>query len=162
MIKIIPEKLKNMWKVLNNYPHITKIFSLVILTVLMSLPFGMDKMDLFNTDYTPPLLYPFTVLSSKALRNEFHFFYISCFSFFLLPLTFAITIASIFQKKLTDRIVFISTLLTVTLRFGSGSTCKYGALVPRSKFFGICGILYCARLSYHINCAGDSVYKSTK
>jgi len=115
MIKIIPEKLKNMWKVLNNYPHITKIFSLVILTVLMSLPFGMDKMDLFNTDYIPPLLYPFTVLSSKALRNEFHFFYISCFSFFLLPLTFAITIASIFQKKLTDRIVFISTLLTVTL-----------------------------------------------
>ena len=76
-----------------------KIVSLVILTTLMLLPFGMNKMNLFNTEETSELLYPFSVLFSGLVQKSFSFFYINCFSFFLLPVVFIIVVISFFQKK---------------------------------------------------------------
>ena len=78
------------------YHYILHGVSLVILAALMLLPFGMDKMDLLNDERTPQLLYPFTVLFSGLVQKDFYFFYISCFSFFLLPVAFLIILVSMF------------------------------------------------------------------
>lgn len=91
-----------------------KIVSLVILTTLMLLPFGMNKMNLFNTEETSELLYPFSVLFSGLVQKSFSFFYINCFSFFLLPVVFIIVVISFFQKKITEKIIFICLFVAVT------------------------------------------------
>ena len=96
-------------------PYMLQIVSLAILAALMVMPFGMDKMNLLNYEQTPQLLYPFTVLFSGLVQKEFYFFYISCFSFFLLPIAFLIILASIFYKKITQNIVIISAFVAVTL-----------------------------------------------
>nr|WP_253715717.1 adenylate/guanylate cyclase domain-containing protein [Treponema sp. OMZ 803] len=91
-----------------------QIVSLVIFVALIFLPFGMDKMDLVNHTRTPQLLYPFTVLFSGLVQQNFLFFYVSCFSFFLLPVAFLIIFISIFNKRITQNIVIISAFVAVT------------------------------------------------
>ena len=108
------EKLKTVHKQITAYPYKLQIAALVIFAALMFLPFGMDKMDLFNHARVPQLLYPFTVLFSGLASKNFLFFYVSCFSFFLLPVTFLIIFISIFKKKITQNIVIISAFVTVT------------------------------------------------
>jgi adenylate/guanylate cyclase catalytic domain protein len=119
MRKIETEKLKTVHERISKYPHKLQIISLVILAVLMCLPFGMDKMNLLNYEQTPQLLYPFTALSSGLVQKDFHFFYISCFSFFLLPVVFLIILTSIFYKKITQNTVIISVFVAVTLYIAS-------------------------------------------
>jgi len=96
------------------YHYILHGVSLVILAALMLLPFGMDKMDLLNDERTPQLLYPFTVLFSGLVQKDFYFFYISCFSFFLLPVAFLIILVSMFYKKIPQTIVIIASLVAIT------------------------------------------------
>ena len=115
MSEIIEENVKAPRNRTTAYPYMLQIVSLVILAVLMIMPFGMDKMDLLNYEQTPQLLYPFTMLFSVLLKKELHFFYISCFSFLLLPIAFLIILISIFNKKITRNTVIISALVAVTL-----------------------------------------------
>ena len=115
MSEIIEENVKAPRNRTTAYPYMLQIVSLVILAVLMIMPFGMDKMDLLNYEQTPQLLYPFTMLFSVLLKKELHFFYISCFSFLLLPIVFLIILISIFNKKITRNTVIISALVAVTL-----------------------------------------------
>ena len=96
------------------YHYILHGVSLVILAALMLLPFGMDKMDILNDERTPQLLYPFTVLFSGLVQKDFYFFYISCFSFFLLPVAFLIILVSMFYKKIPRTIVIIASLVAIT------------------------------------------------
>ena len=114
MHKIEDGKLETWFKRIAAYPYKLQIASLVIFATLMFLPFGMDKMDLFNHARMPKLLYPFTVLFSGVVQKNSHFFYISCFSFFLLPVIFIIISISIFNKKITRNIVIISAFVAVT------------------------------------------------
>ena len=115
MSEIVEKNAKTPRNRTTAYPYMLQIISLVILAVLMIMPFGMDKMDLLNYEQTPPLLYPFTMLFSDLLQKELHFFYISCFSFFLLPIAFLIILISIFNKKITQNTIIISALVAVTL-----------------------------------------------
>ena len=114
MSEIEDEKLETVHTQTAKFPCMLQIVSLVILAALMFMPFGMDKMDLLNYEQTPQLLYPFTVLFSGLVQRNLHFFYISCFSFFLLPVAFLIILTSIFNKKITQNIVIISAFVAVT------------------------------------------------
>ena len=114
MSEIEDEKLETVHTQTAKFPYMLQIVSLVILAALMFMPFGMDKMDLLNYEQTPQLLYPFTVLFSGLVQRNLHFFYISCFSFFLLPVAFLIILTSIFNKKITQNIVIISAFVAVT------------------------------------------------
>ena len=114
MGKIIVEKLESVWKKIKN-PNTIKVISAGIFAALMLLPFSMDKIDLVNREHTSQLLYPFTILFSGIIRKGFYFFYINCFSFFLLPVAFAVTLISLFQKKLTRNITGLCAFITVTL-----------------------------------------------
>lgn len=108
------EKLETVHKQTVEFPYKMQIVSLVIFVALIFLPFGMDKMDLVNHTRTPQLLYPFTVLVSGLVQQNFLFFYVSCFSFFLLPIAFLIIFISIFNKRITQNIVIISAFVAVT------------------------------------------------
>ena len=108
------EKLETVHKQTVELPYKMQIVSLVIFVALIFLPFGMDKMDLVNHTRTPQLLYPFTVLFSGLVQQNFLFFYVSCFSFFLLPVAFLIIFISIFNKRITQNIVIISAFVAVT------------------------------------------------
>ena len=108
------EKLETVHKQTVEFPYKMQIVSLVIFVALIFLPFGMDKMDLVNHTRTPQLLYPFTVLVSGLVQQNFLFFYVSCFSFFLLPVAFLIIFISIFNKRITQNIVIISAFVAVT------------------------------------------------
>lgn len=108
------EKLETVHKQTVEFPYKMQIVSLVIFVALIFLPFGMDKMDLVNHTQTPQLLYPFTVLFSGLVQQNFLFFYVSCFSFFLLPVAFLIIFISIFNKRITQNIVIISAFVAVT------------------------------------------------
>lgn len=108
------EKLETVHKQTVEFPYKMQIVSLVIFVALIFLPFGMDKMDLVNHTRTPQLLYPFTVLFSGLVQQSFLFFYVSCFSFFLLPVAFLIIFISIFNKRITQNIVIISAFVAVT------------------------------------------------
>ena len=108
------EKLETVHKQTVEFPYKMQIVSLVIFVALIFLPFGMDKMDLVNHTRTPQLLYPFTVLFSGLVQQNFLFFYVSCFSFFLLPVAFLIIFISIFNKRITQNIVIISAFVSVT------------------------------------------------
>ncbi len=114
MREIEDEKLETVHKRTVESPYKLHIASLVILAMLMYLPFCMDKMDLFNHNEVPQLLYPFTILTSGLVQKSFHFFYISCFSLFLLPVAFLIILTSIFNKKITQNAVIISAFVAVT------------------------------------------------
>ena len=108
------EKLETVHKQTVEFPYKMQIVSLVIFVALIFLPFGMDKMDLVNHTRTPQLLYPFTDLFSGLVQQNFLFFYVSCFSFFLLPVAFLIIFISIFNKRITQNIVIISAFVAVT------------------------------------------------
>lgn len=108
-------KIKKLWHIIAVYPDKIRILSLVIIALLMALPFGMDKMDLFKPEQAARLLYPFTVLFSAVVQKSFNFFYVSCFSFFLLPPLFIFIVISLFQKKINEHVIFICTLIAVTL-----------------------------------------------
>ena len=108
------EKLETVHKQTVEFPYKMQIVSLVIFVALIFLPFGMDKMDLVNHTRTPQLLYPFTVLVSGLVQQNFLFFYVSCFSFYLLPVAFLIIFISIFNKRITQNIVIISAFVAVT------------------------------------------------
>ena len=114
MREIEDEKLETVHKQTVEFPYKMQIVSLVIFVALMFLPFGMDKMDLVNHTRMPQLLYPFTVLFSGLVQKNFLFFYVSCFSFFLLPVAFLIIFISIFNKRITQNIVIISAFIAVT------------------------------------------------
>ena len=114
MREIEDEKLETVHKQTVEFPYKMQIVSLVIFVALIFLPFGMDKMDLVNHTRTPQLLYPFTVLFSGLVQQNFLFFYVSCFSFFLLPVAFLIIFISIFNKRITQNIVIISAFVAVT------------------------------------------------
>jgi len=114
MREIEDEKLETVHKQTVEFPYKMQIVSLVIFVALMFLPFGMDKMDLVNHTRMPQLLYPFTVLFSGLVQKNFLFFYVSCFSFFLLPVAFLIIFISIFNKRITQNIVIISAFVAVT------------------------------------------------
>ena len=115
MIKIITERWETIKKKLIQSPNTIPVVSLISLAVLMLLPFSMDKIDLVNHEHTSKLLYPFTVLFSDVVQKGFYFFYVSCFSFFLLPAVFIVTLLSFFQKKITRNIVCICSFIAVTL-----------------------------------------------
>lgn len=115
MTKIEYEKIKKMWYFIYNHPNTKRIISLISLAALMFLPFGMDKMNLFNQEQDAINLYPFTVLFSGVVHKGLNFFYISCFSFFVLPISFIVVLVSIFQKKMSKTAVYLTLLITVTL-----------------------------------------------
>jgi len=115
MTKIEYEKIKKMWDFIYNHPNTKRIISLISLAALMFLPFGMDKMNLFNQQQDAINLYPFTVLFSGVVHKGLNFFYISCFSFFVLPISFIVVLVSIFQKKMSKTAVYLTLLITVTL-----------------------------------------------
>lgn len=115
MIKIAYEKIKRIWDCIHSYPNTKRIVSLIILAALMCLPFGMDKMDLFNEEQVARNLYPFTVLFSGVVQIGFNFFYISSFSFFILPISFVVVFISLFQKKISKTFVYLILLITATL-----------------------------------------------
>ena len=115
MIKIITDRWETIKKKLIQSPNTIPVVSLISLAVLMLLPFSMDKIDLVNHEHTSKLLYPFTVLFSDVVQKGFYFFYVSCFSFFLLPAVFIVTLLSFFQKKITRNIVCICNFIAVTL-----------------------------------------------
>ena len=120
MNKTVFEKIKNRRKEPFSSFFVWKVLSLAALAELMVLPFGMDKMDLFNPERASRLLYPFTVLASGAVPSGFHFFPVCCFAFFLLPGAFILTIVSFFQKKITNTIVYLSLLVSVTFYLAGG------------------------------------------
>lgn len=115
MSKIVEEKVELMREQIAKYPYAVQIIFLAIFAMLMFLPFGMGKMDLFNHEQMPPLLYPFTVLFSGLVQKNFLFFYISCFSFFLLPVVFLIIFVSIFYKKITQNAIILYSFIAITL-----------------------------------------------
>ncbi|WP_428770470.1 adenylate/guanylate cyclase domain-containing protein [Treponema sp. HNW] len=94
---------------------ILKIISLVVFAELMVLPFGMDKMDLFNTESQPQLLYLFTAPYSGAVQRGFNFFYVNCLALFLVPAAFITIFTSFFQKKINRKIVYLCALIPATL-----------------------------------------------
>ncbi|MEL3911516.1 adenylate/guanylate cyclase domain-containing protein [Treponema pedis] len=114
MTKPVFEQIKKNWKRITLFPHTSKIILLVILATLMLLPFSMDKMDLFIPENSSVLLYPLTVLFSGTLQGEINFFYITCFSFFLLPVAFIVIFISIFQKKISGKIIYIISFVCAT------------------------------------------------
>ena len=122
MIKSILKKMKSVWNTTTKSPKTIKIVSLVVCSILMVLPFGMDKMDLFNCSYIPKLFYPFTVLTSGIVPKTFRFFYISCFTFYLLPVTFTLTFISLFKKKIAQSIITACNFITVTLYLSTSIT----------------------------------------
>ena len=120
MSKTVFEKIKNRLKKIPPSVAGWKVGSLVVLIGLMTLPFGMDKMDLFNPEQASRLLYPFTALFSGAVPSGFHFFSVCCFAFFLLPIAFILTIISFFQKRITNTIVYLSLLVSVAFYLAGG------------------------------------------
>ena len=83
------EKLETVHKQTVEFPYKMQIVSLVIFVALIFLPFGMDKMDLVNHTQTPQLLYPFTVLFSGLVQQNFLFFYVSCLKWYFQNSTFS-------------------------------------------------------------------------
>ncbi len=122
MDKTVFRKIKTAWKTINTSPDTIKIVSLVILAFLMILPFGMNKMDLFDPEQPAKLLYPFTVLFSGFVQKGINFFYISCVSLFFLPIAFIVVLTSVFQKKIKKSIALICTFIAVTLYISSSVT----------------------------------------
>ena len=109
------ESVRKIAKKVIEAPETPKIVSLVVLAMLMSLPFGMNKADLINTAERSALFFPFTVLFSGAVQQGFNFLYISCFSFFLLPVPFILIVVSFFQKKISNGIIYPFVLVSVSM-----------------------------------------------
>lgn len=153
MREIEDEKLETVHKRTVEFPYKLQIVSLVIFAALMFLPFGMDKMDLVNHTRMPQLLYPFIVLFSGLAQKNFLFFYVNCFSFFLLPVAFLIIFISILNKKITQNIVIISALVAVT---GYLAAAVSGMMVFANtiRWFQSLSILvytaFCLALMFHI------------
>ena len=97
------------------HPNTVKIASLIILGMLMLLPFCMTKMDLFNPAQKAIKLYPMTVLFSGFVQRSLSFFFASCLALFLLPIAFMIIFISIFQRKISSKIVYFSVLVPISL-----------------------------------------------
>ena len=97
------------------HPNTVKIASLIILGMLMLLPFCMTKMDLFNPAQKAIKLYPMTVLFSDFAHKGLNFFYVSSFLLFLLPIAFITIFISIFQRKISSKIVYVSVLVPISL-----------------------------------------------
>ncbi len=118
MDKAAFEKIQNIVKRIIASPNMIKIISLIIFAELMLLPFGMDKMDLFNTEKTPILLYPLSILGTEVVQKGLNFFYISCLLFFLMPAAFIAIFISFFpfsQKKLNKKTVYFLAVIPTTL-----------------------------------------------
>ncbi|UTC64556.1 adenylate/guanylate cyclase domain-containing protein [Treponema sp. OMZ 788] len=114
MIKALNDILNRIKKIYV-HPKTVKIASLIILTELMILPFSMTKMDLFNTSQKAVSLYPMTVLFSGFAQRGFNFFYASSLLLFLLPISFIIISVSLFQKKISSKVVYFSALIPISL-----------------------------------------------
>ena len=97
------------------HPNTVKIASLIILGMLMLLPFCMTKMDLFNPAQKAIKLYPMTVLFSDFAHKGLNFFYVSSFLLFLLPIAFITIFISIFKRKISSKIVYVSVLVPISL-----------------------------------------------
>lgn len=91
-----------------------KISSLIIFAILMTVPFSMYKMDLSNTEYVPPLLYPLTVLVSGTVQKEFSFFCINSSLLFLMPAAFITIVISFFQKKISGKVIYLLSVIPIT------------------------------------------------
>ena len=114
MIKDL-DKFLNRIKKIYVHPDTVKIASLIILAGLMVLPFSMTKMDLFNTSQKAVNLYPMTVLFSNLIQSGLNFFYVSSLLLFLLPIAFIIIFVSIFQTRISSKIVYFSALVPISL-----------------------------------------------
>ena len=119
--KLLSMMIKDLDKFLNRikkiyvHPDTVKIASLIILAGLMVLPFSMTKMDLFNTSQKAVNLYPMTVLFSDLIQSGLYFFYVSSLLLFLLPIAFIIIFVSIFQTRISSKIVYFSALVPISL-----------------------------------------------
>lgn len=84
-----------------------KIFALIILAILLLFPFSMDSLNLLQKNAKADLLFPMTALFSPQLKGEISFFYISCLSLFILPISFILIAVSFFVKKIGNKIIYI-------------------------------------------------------
>ncbi|WP_038081090.1 adenylate/guanylate cyclase domain-containing protein [Treponema socranskii] len=115
-------------------PLTFRVLSLVVLAELMLFPFSMNRMDLFHPEQTSRLLFPFTVLLSGTVTRGFNFFYICCLSFFLLPITFIITVLSFFRKEITKPIVYLCLLVSLTF-YLAASVCGIILFADTARWF---------------------------
>lgn len=115
ILEITKTKMQHFCKWIIGIPAPVKIVLLLILAELMVLPFGMSSINLLNDKESSTILYPFTVLFSGILQVEFSFLYISCFLFFILPIVFALIVVSFFSKKISNKIIYISFFLSISI-----------------------------------------------
>ena len=143
MIKALDNFLNRIKKIYV-HPNTVRIASLVILAELMILPFSMSKMDLFNTSQKAVNLFPMTVLFSNFIQRGLNSFYIISLLLFLLPIAFIIIFISIFQTKISSKIVYFSALLPISLYLaGSISGMNLFANTPR-WFYSLSPLTYFA------------------
>ena len=148
MIKDL-DKFLNRIKKIYVHPDTVKIASLIILAGLMVLPFSMTKMDLFNTSQKAVNLYPMTVLFSNLIQSGLNFFYVSSLLLFLLPIAFIIIFVSIFQTRISSKIVYFSALVPISLYLSASiSGMNLFANTPR--------LFYCFFYSPYLSCFLDS------
>ncbi|UTC66638.1 MULTISPECIES: adenylate/guanylate cyclase domain-containing protein [unclassified Treponema] len=113
MIKALNNLLK--WvKKIYIHPNTLKIATLVILAELMILPFNMSRMDLINPAHNAVNLYPLTVLFSDYAQRGLNFFYVSSFLLFILPIAFMVIFISIFQRKISQKTVYLTSLISIS------------------------------------------------
>lgn len=128
------EKIKKNGKKISAFPLTLRVVILVVLAELMLFPFSMNSMDLFNPERTSRLLFPFTVLLSGAVTKGFNFFYICCLSFFLLPVTFIVIALSVFRKEITEFIVYLCLLVSLTF-YLAASVCGIIVFANTERWF---------------------------
>ena len=134
MMKIVFEKIKKNGRQIAASPLTFRVLSLVVLAELMLFPFSMNRMDLFHPEQTSRLLFPFTALLSGTVTKGFNFFYICCLSFFLLPITFIITVLSFFRKEITKPIVYLCLLVSLTF-YLAASVCGIILFADTARWF---------------------------
>ena len=139
-MKNVFEKIKMNGRKIATSPVTLRALYLVVLLELMLFPFSMTGMDLFDPEQTSRLLFPFTVLFSGAVTKGFNFFYICCFSFFLLPITFIVIALSFFRKEITELIIYLCLLVSLTF-YLAASVCGIILFANTARWFSSLSLL---------------------
>ncbi len=98
-----------------NLTYGINIVSLLVLAMLMTFPFTMDKLNLSHTEEISVHLYPLTAFTSKIVQQNVNLFYINCFFLYLLPVAAVLILASFFYKKITPKMARMISFGAVTI-----------------------------------------------
>lgn len=103
--------------------YFCRIFSALIIAALFCIPLSMVQIDLYDSEISAKLLFPFSLplIHDKDLYAPI--LQLLFFSIYVLPISVGLLIASIFVKKISNKILYFVVLASLTIYLFCGISC---------------------------------------